>query len=98
MNKWMILAVMASVYALPAQALSIRNLSGEMQMMTLEQGSHKKELVLPPNDTRYFVGGDMVLTLQDQEPRSVKFEEEYVIWPDGELILQKSVKTKGSAR
>jgi hypothetical protein len=97
MKKLVILAMMMALPATSAQALSIRNLSGEMQRLTLTQGGNSQELVLPAGDTRYFVGNGMTLTLPGQPSVNAGYEDDYVIWPDGQIILQKTQKAKSSA-
>jgi hypothetical protein len=85
-------------FAMPAFALSVKNLSGVQQSLVLEQGNNRQAVTIDKGETRYITGGDMMLTMPGQKPKYVKFEEEYVIWPDGKLIIQKRQKTKGGSR
>lgn len=99
MQKRVLFAVIAVVMATsPAYALSIKNLSGTQQTLVMEQGGHRQAITLAPSATQYLVGGDMTLAMPGQRPQQAKFEEEYVIWPDGQMIIQKRQKVKGGIR
>lgn len=90
------LVVLAALAAAPAQALSIKNLSGEAQTLQMEQGGTTQSLHIPANATRYLMGDNIMLTLGRQHSVSAKFDEEYAIWPDGTLMIQRRLKAKGS--
>lgn len=79
----------------PAHALSIKNLSGSTQVVTIEQGGAMRQVIIEPNRTFRYHGGDVTLMMPGQRPKQTDFYEEYVIWPDGKLILQRLNKSKG---
>lgn len=97
-NLFLLCTVITVLIVNPAYALSIKNLSGTQQVLVMEQGGQRQAITLMPNDTHYLVGGDMTLTMPGKPAKQVKFEEEYVIWPDGQMIIQKRQKVKGGRR
>lgn len=93
-----ILFILALLAAMPAHALSIRNLTDTTQVVVMEQGGQRFEMILPPKTTRYYQGGDVTLHKVGQPPIRADFMNEYAIWPDGKLIIQRRQKVKGISR
>lgn len=87
-----------ALLAAPAHAVTVRNLSDSTQAVIVEQGSGRHELILPPGGVRYYTGGAVILTVSGQRPVRADFQDEYAIWPDGKLIIQRRQKTKGTSR
>lgn len=98
MKAFLTVAALAAITAFPAHALNIKNLSGTRQTVVLEQGSSHMELVLEAGQTRYLQGGPFKASLPTQKPIEVRFDEEYVIWPSGKMIIQRQLKNAGGSR
>lgn len=81
-----------------AHALTVKNLSDSTHVIVIERGGNMQEIVLPPKASRHFTGGDMVLHMPGQRPIQAEFLNEYAIWPDGKLIIQRRQKIKGMSR
>ena len=92
------LFLMAALLAAPAHAVTLRNLSDQTQVVMVEQGGAKQEAILPPKASRHFMGGDVTLVKPGQRPVHADFQDEYAIWPDGKLIIQRRQKVKGMSR
>lgn len=85
---WIILAVAG--FAMPVQAAAIRNLSGEAQALTILQGGERETVQIEDGRTYRRVGANMILELAGNAPVRVDDpHQEYVIWPDGKLIIQR---------
>ena len=93
--KISLLTMLATLAMNPAYALSIKNLSGSTQVVTIEQGGATRDVIIEKGRTYRYQGGDVVLMMPGQRPKQTDFYEDYVIWPDGKLILQRINKTKG---
>lgn len=91
---WTVMVLMAS----PAYAVTVRNLSDVEKTILIEQGGHVQEITLEPGGFHRHVGGNVSLRVPGQSPIHTDFYEEYAIWPDGGLILQKLHRGRGQAR
>lgn len=82
----------------PAYAVTVRNLSDTPKVVIVEQGGNAQEITLEPGGIHRHIGGDVSLQVPGQSPIHTDFYEEYAIWPDGKLILQKLHRGRGQAR
>ncbi|MCH2546678.1 MAG: hypothetical protein MK052_03585 [Alphaproteobacteria bacterium] len=97
--KLIIVMVFGGVLLAPqAQALSIKNLSGAKQTVVIEQAGQHIEIPIAANQTRYLSGGDVQIALKGKRFVQTKNEEEYTIWPDGSLIIQRINKARSGSR
>lgn len=82
----------------PAQAVVIKNLSNEPQMLIIEQLGSKQEITLPPGGRYQRLGAGIILHQQGREKGIIAHPEgEYSIWPDGDIHIQRyqKVQTNG---
>lgn len=96
--KYIIMMLTIAVMASPASALGIRNRSGEAQVLVMEQNGQRESVVLEAGRSLYLMTSTMKLSVAGERPVNARFDEEYVIWPGGDLILQKRQKTMGISR
>lgn len=93
-----VLFIIAVLIAAPAHALSIRNLSDTTKVVVITQGGQHQEVILPPKATRHFYGGGMTLSMPGKHPIRADFTDEYAIWPDGTLSIQRRNTVRGRVR
>lgn len=96
--KYFALMLTAALMASPASALGIRNLSGESQVLVMEQSGNRDSVVLEEGQSLYLMTGTMQLSVAGKHPVTAHFDEEFAIWPGGDLIIQKRQKTMGISR
>lgn len=97
--KFLMMVLAAAVLlAAPAHAVSIKNLSGSTQVVVVEQGGETRNITLTPNQTIRIHGADVTLAMPGQRPKQTDFYEDYTIWGDGKLVIQRINKIKGGAR
>lgn len=94
----LVVFLMLVVVATPAYAANIRNLSGREQVVVLEQGGSRTEVTIPAGRTIYYTGTDMLVYLPNQKPVDAKFDEEFVIWPSGRMMIQRQMKNRGNGQ
>lgn len=96
--KYIAMTLTFALIATPASALGIRNLSGESQVLVMEQSGNRDSVVLNAGQSLYLMTGTMQLSVAGKHPVTARFDEEFVIWPGGDLIIQKRQKTMGVSR
>lgn len=96
--KYVTMMLTLALMASPASALGIRNLSGESQVLVMEQSGNRDSVVLEEGQSLYLMTSTMQLSIAGKRPVTARFDEEFVIWPGGDLIIQKRQKTMGISR
>ena len=96
--KYIVLMLTIALVTAPASALGIRNRSGEAQVLVMEQNGKRDSVVLEAGRSLYLMTNTMQLSVAGERPVTARFDEEYVIWPGGDLIIQKRQKTMGISR
>ena len=84
------------LFASPAHAVTIKNLSGSTQVVVVEHGGASDEIVLEPGQSHHRFGAGIALMMPGQRPiRNVDPYDQYAIWPEGKLYIQKRQAIKG---
>lgn len=96
--RYIFLILVALLTAFPAYALTIRNLSGSTQVIIVEQGGAAEEVIIQPGETAHRLGGGLALMMPGHTLRNVDSFDEYAIWPDGALTIQKRQHVKNEVR
>ena len=83
---------------LPFQALafSVKNLSGEPQTLYVNQAGKELALHLEPNEVRHYFGENARIYMEGGEPAYAHYMDQYIIWPEGKLRVQKRQKNRNS--
>lgn len=87
-----------ALLAAPANAVSIRNFTDEPQTLTIEQGRATQEITLPPRGVYRYNGGGIWLQREGRPRLYADFYDEFAIWPDGTMRIQRRIKSKGGSR
>lgn len=73
-----------------AQAVVIRNISGEPQTLVIEQLGSAQEITLPAGGSYQRQGVGIIIHREGQSRPLIAHQDgEYAIWPDGDLHIQR---------
>lgn len=98
MRKLMLYAVLCAALPAPVQAFTVTNLSGQPQQIVVDEGGAQTPVTLAPGQVYRRSGGDVMVLTPTRDPVQAKFDEEYAIWPNGMMYIQKRQRNKGQAQ
>lgn len=90
---WVMVAVLLPFQA---SAFSVKNLSGEPQTLYVDQGGTVTPLHLQPNEVRHYFGENTRIFMEGERPTYAHYMDQYIIWPEGKLHVQRRQKNRNS--
>ena len=84
--------------SMPAYAVAVRNLSGQPQVLEVEHGGQQFQVTIEDGKLYRRYGEAISINLPGNRPRFTENYEEYTIWQDGTLAIQRINQSKGLSR
>ncbi|MGB1540521.1 MAG: hypothetical protein ACPG80_06130 [Rickettsiales bacterium] len=94
MFKRMILAVLTSLFALPAYAVTVKNLTDEPKAIVIEIAREQRKVIIEPGSIYRYHSGGVKVGVPGKSLTYADPWDEYALWPDGTFAIQKRNKNR----